>query len=54
VHPMRKDAVKEFLMKANADWRLIEEFLREGKLVELKYEGNIYYMRKLPSRRKIK
>ena len=54
VHPMRKDAVKEFLMKANADWRLIEELLREGKLVELAYEGNRYYMRKLPSRREDK
>jgi wyosine [tRNA(Phe)-imidazoG37] synthetase (radical SAM superfamily) len=51
VHPMREDAVKEFLKKANADWRFIEEFLREGKLVELEYEGNRYYMRKLPSRR---
>ncbi|MGQ9642129.1 MAG: radical SAM protein, partial [Candidatus Bathycorpusculaceae bacterium] len=54
VHPMRKDAVKEFLIKANADWRFIEELLREGKLVELEYEGNRYYMRKLPSRGKIK
>jgi wyosine [tRNA(Phe)-imidazoG37] synthetase (radical SAM superfamily) len=54
VHPMRKDAVKEFLVKASADWRFIEELLREGKLVELEYEGNRYYMRKLPSRRKIK
>jgi wyosine [tRNA(Phe)-imidazoG37] synthetase (radical SAM superfamily) len=53
VHPMRKDAVKEFLMKANVDWRLIEEILREGKLVELEYEGNRYYMRKLPNRRKV-
>ena len=51
VHPMRKDAVKEFLTKANADWHFIEELLREGKLVELEYEGNRYYMRKLPSRR---
>jgi wyosine [tRNA(Phe)-imidazoG37] synthetase (radical SAM superfamily) len=51
VHPMRKDAVEAFLTKANADWRLIEELLREGKLLELEYEGNRYYMRKLPSRR---
>jgi wyosine [tRNA(Phe)-imidazoG37] synthetase (radical SAM superfamily) len=54
VHPMRKDAVKEFLTKANADWRLIEELLREGKLVELEYEGNRYYMRKLQSRGEVK
>lgn len=46
VHPMRRDAVKEFLTKANADWRFIDELLREGKLVELEYEGNTYYMRK--------
>ena len=51
VHPMRKDAVKEFLTKANADWHFIEKLLREGKLVELEYERNRYYMRKLPSRR---
>jgi wyosine [tRNA(Phe)-imidazoG37] synthetase (radical SAM superfamily) len=51
VHPMRKDAVEEFLAKANADWRLIEELLLEGRLVELEYQGNRYYMRKLPSRR---
>ena len=52
VHPMRKDAVEEFLRKANADWHFIEEFMREDKLVELEYEGKRYYMRKLPSRRK--
>jgi wyosine [tRNA(Phe)-imidazoG37] synthetase (radical SAM superfamily) len=51
VHPMRKDAVKEFLKKANADWHFIEKLLREDKLVELEYEGNRYYMRKLLSRR---
>jgi wyosine [tRNA(Phe)-imidazoG37] synthetase (radical SAM superfamily) len=51
VHPMREHAVKEFLKKAKADRRFIEELLREGKLVELKYEGNRYYTRKLPSRR---
>lgn len=51
VHPMREDAVKEFLRKANADWRFIEKLVREDKLVELEYEENRYYMRKLPSRR---
>jgi len=47
VHPMRREAVKEFLKKADADWSIIEKLLQEGKLVELEYEGNIYYMRKL-------
>ena len=51
VHPMRKEAVKEFLKKANADWDVIAKLLREDKLIELEYEGNKYYMRRLPSRR---
>jgi wyosine [tRNA(Phe)-imidazoG37] synthetase (radical SAM superfamily) len=49
VHPMREKAVKEFLTKANAGWQIIETLLAEGKLVQLEYEGNKYYMRKLPS-----
>jgi wyosine [tRNA(Phe)-imidazoG37] synthetase (radical SAM superfamily) len=47
VHPMRREAVTEFLRKANSDWNVIEELLREEKLVMLKYEGNTYYMRSL-------
>jgi wyosine [tRNA(Phe)-imidazoG37] synthetase (radical SAM superfamily) len=54
VHPMRKEAVKEFLKKANTDWHVIKRLLEEDKLVELEYEGNQYYMRRLPSRRKVK
>jgi wyosine [tRNA(Phe)-imidazoG37] synthetase (radical SAM superfamily) len=54
VHPMRKEAVKEFLKKADADWRVIKKLLEEDKLIELEYEGNRYYMRRLPSRRKVK
>lgn len=50
VHPMRKEAVKEFLKKTNANWSLIEKLLLEDKLVELDYERNVYYMRKLPAR----
>ena len=47
VHPMRAEAVEEFLRKANSCWQIIEKFLREGKIVELEFEGNRYYMRKL-------
>jgi wyosine [tRNA(Phe)-imidazoG37] synthetase (radical SAM superfamily) len=50
VHPMRKEAVKELLSKANAGWQIIEKLLREDKIIKLDYEGNTYYMRKLPSR----
>jgi wyosine [tRNA(Phe)-imidazoG37] synthetase (radical SAM superfamily) len=53
VHPMREEAVEEFLKKAHADWQVIEELLREDKLIELEYEKNRYYMRRLPGRGKI-
>ncbi|MDQ1280625.1 MAG: hypothetical protein QG670_1888 [Thermoproteota archaeon] len=45
VQPMREEAVREFLKKANADWKIIEKLLQEGKLRELEYEGNKYYMK---------
>jgi len=48
VHPMREKAVKKLLTKADADWQVVEALLGENNLVELEYEGNIYYMRKLP------
>jgi wyosine [tRNA(Phe)-imidazoG37] synthetase (radical SAM superfamily) len=47
VHPMRAEAVEVFLRKANSCWQIVEELLGEGKLVELEFEGNRYYMRKL-------
>jgi len=50
VHPMRREAVKEFLRKADVDWNVIEKLLNEDKLVELEYEGNAYYIRRLSSR----
>jgi wyosine [tRNA(Phe)-imidazoG37] synthetase (radical SAM superfamily) len=53
VHPMRKEAVEAFLKKDCTNWRAIEKLLEENKLIELEYEGSKYYMRKLPSRRKL-
>jgi wyosine [tRNA(Phe)-imidazoG37] synthetase (radical SAM superfamily) len=50
VHPMRKEAVKEFLKKTDTSWSIIEKLLRENKLVELEYSGKLYYIRKLASR----
>ena len=50
VHPMRKEAIEEFLKKANSEWHIIEELLHKKLLIELEYEGKLYYMRKLPSR----
>jgi wyosine [tRNA(Phe)-imidazoG37] synthetase (radical SAM superfamily) len=53
VHPMRKEAVEKFLKKANTDWQIMHKLLQEGKLRELEYEGNIYYMRKTTGRMKV-
>jgi wyosine [tRNA(Phe)-imidazoG37] synthetase (radical SAM superfamily) len=50
VHPMRREAVKALLSKADADWTVIERLLRENKIVELEYEGIVYYSRRLSSR----
>jgi wyosine [tRNA(Phe)-imidazoG37] synthetase (radical SAM superfamily) len=46
VHPMREDAVKEFLLKANSNWKLIEGLIKQGKLVELRFRDNKFYIRK--------
>ena len=50
VHPMREDAVVEFLRKADADWQIIEDLMEKDELVELEYKRIKYYMRKLPGR----
>ncbi len=48
VHPMRREAVEEFLMNASADWGVMESLMREREIVELHYEGETFYMRRLP------
>jgi wyosine [tRNA(Phe)-imidazoG37] synthetase (radical SAM superfamily) len=50
VHPMRREAVKEFLKRTESGWSIIEELLQQEKLVELEYQGRIYYVRKFQSR----
>ncbi|DAB41034.1 MAG TPA: radical SAM protein [Sulfurovum sp. UBA12169] len=47
VHPMRKEAVEAFLKKADSAWRIVDDLIREGKLLELKFDEHIYYARKL-------
>ena len=50
VHPMREDAMKDFLRRANSDWLVIERLIKQGKLVESEYEGHKFYIRKLLKR----
>ena len=52
VHPMRKDAVEEFLKKARADWERVDRLVESGKMVRLEYRGQVFYVRNLPTRRR--
>ncbi len=47
VHPMREEAVKEFLSKTRSDWSIIKRLIKEDKLIETEYRGKKFYMRKL-------
>lgn len=51
VHPMRADALEEFLLQAKADWSIIEQLLKQGRLIELNYHKKRFYLRRLPSKR---
>jgi wyosine [tRNA(Phe)-imidazoG37] synthetase (radical SAM superfamily) len=46
VHPMRKEAIANFLIKANVNWSIIEKLLNQNKLAKLRYQGNEFYIRK--------
>ena len=46
VHPMREEALKDFLKRAKSDWSTILKMINKGQLVETEYEGNKFYIRK--------
>lgn len=45
VHPMRQDAIETLLAKAEANWEIIENMLQNNEIVNLKYNGEKYYLR---------
>jgi wyosine [tRNA(Phe)-imidazoG37] synthetase (radical SAM superfamily) len=47
VHPMRRDAVDAFLARAGKDWSVVRVLVDRGQLVEVPYEGQDFYIRKL-------
>jgi len=49
VHPMREDAVAEFLKRAGIGWKSVQDLIESRNLVELKYHGKKFYMRRLPA-----
>jgi wyosine [tRNA(Phe)-imidazoG37] synthetase (radical SAM superfamily) len=49
VHPMREEAVVEFLENAGTGWETIQHLVEKRDLVELEYQGKKFYMRRLPA-----
>jgi wyosine [tRNA(Phe)-imidazoG37] synthetase (radical SAM superfamily) len=47
VHPMREEAISEFLTRAGADWSIVHRLVDGGQLVETGYDGQNFYMRRL-------
>jgi len=47
VHPMREDAVEEYLKKANSNFSIIEQMLKENKIIVSVYNDERFYLRKL-------
>ena len=46
VHPMREEAVREYLAQAGSDWYIVRELIDRGKLIETSFGGRKFYMRK--------
>jgi wyosine [tRNA(Phe)-imidazoG37] synthetase (radical SAM superfamily) len=47
VHPMREEAVREFLKKAKADWSVIDNLIHENKFIEVSHKDKKFYLRKI-------
>jgi wyosine [tRNA(Phe)-imidazoG37] synthetase (radical SAM superfamily) len=44
VHPMREDAVREFLTRTNRDWQTVRDLIDKELLIEVEYRSNRFYM----------
>lgn len=47
VHPMRKDAVEQFVIKSNTNWSAIQRLIDKKLILEVKYEDHVFYLRNL-------
>ncbi|NLF13351.1 MAG: hypothetical protein GX597_16325 [Anaerolineaceae bacterium] len=52
VHPMREDAVSDYLARAGAGWTAVQRLVAEGQLAAVKYREHAFYLRKLQSPRR--
>jgi wyosine [tRNA(Phe)-imidazoG37] synthetase (radical SAM superfamily) len=51
VHPMREDAVRVFLSRAGANWDLVQGMVAQDQLVEVEYDGYLFYVRRFGKHR---
>ena len=47
VHPMREDAMGDFLDRARSNWKVIEYLIRQNRLTVTTFEGRKFYLRRL-------
>ena len=47
VHPMREEAVSEFLRKAGAEWPVMDQLIEKGLMIKKTFRGKTFYTRKL-------
>jgi hypothetical protein len=46
---MRKEAIRDFLARVCVDWFMVIDLCARGKLIETKFDGHKFYMRKFNS-----
>jgi wyosine [tRNA(Phe)-imidazoG37] synthetase (radical SAM superfamily) len=47
VHPMREEAVVQFLKKADTGWGVVERLISDNALLKVEYQNKKFYIRKL-------
>lgn len=50
VHPMREEAVREYLERSGNSWQLVQNLIESGQLIKTEYQGHKFYLRKLKKR----
>lgn len=46
VHPMRRDQVETFVTRSGGDMELLARLVRQGRLAEVEYSGQFFYVRR--------
>jgi len=52
VHPMREEAVRMMLSKAGSSQEVVDRMLARGDLAETKYDGHVFYLRRIAEGRR--